>query len=644
MIALLLAVTLQCPDGSPPPCGRPVSARTFTIDPNRIAVLPFRVTAADTMLGEGVAELLAAEFTGQRGPLAVHMGTVIRTWRQAGGSARVPLSQADALRAARQMGAGHFVEGSIVGLGSGLTVTASVVSVADGRTRRSEPIRGSADSLDGLLSRLTTTMLALAGAESREGARGVMTASPAAMREYLHGMSAWRRFRTAEASAAFERAFRQDTLFARAAFMRNWIAIWFGQAEMALWSATAWRLRERLTTTDRALLVAQLGDAWPAQRSPQQMYADRLRAVALMPESPEAQFLVGDWLFHYGGPFVPEALERARDYFARSWSLDSQETILSHLLGAGVMLADTPLVRALYPALTAEGSGRSALAWQAAGYLRDEAMLARLRARSPDAAIPSFWDVIGLLPTAVATEFVERSGSPGGPDPVMQVAIPALQGRPGAVRAIMATAPPTRSRDAVIMTLAMLGDLDSATGAAAARRHERETGLTAAEASQRDCHVAMWRAWWGMAAWPDTVSATRNTINCSAMVNLLLAWRAEAPDLGARLEAADSLARWRMQASAFPQGYENHVLARVWESRGNTPQALAAIRIRPNIFFSTPGRARGLREEARLALLVADTATARRALRMYLRYRNDAEPALHAERDSVRELLRRIDR
>ncbi len=108
----------QCPDGSPPPCAAaraPVRAPPRAVDPNRIAILPFRVATADTLLGEGVAELLSQEFAGGGGPQAVHMGTVLRAWRQAGGGPRAPLPPDGAIRAARAMGAGLVVDGSIVG-------------------------------------------------------------------------------------------------------------------------------------------------------------------------------------------------------------------------------------------------------------------------------------------------------------------------------------------------------------------------------------------------------------------------------------------------------------------------------------------------------------------------------------------------
>src|SRR5205085_354118 len=102
VILLLTAATVstvstvlsaQCPYGSPPPCaGRraPPAAAAVTIDSNRIAVLPFRVATADSLLGEGIAELVAAEFQGSRGLRAVHMGSVLTAWRRAGGGLRSP--------------------------------------------------------------------------------------------------------------------------------------------------------------------------------------------------------------------------------------------------------------------------------------------------------------------------------------------------------------------------------------------------------------------------------------------------------------------------------------------------------------------------------------------------------------------------
>src|ERR1051326_6593463 len=93
--ALILAarsLLAPWPDGSPAPGGRRAAAPP---DPGRIAVFPCRVTTADSLLGEGVAELVAGEFTGAGGPKATHMGTTLRVWRRAGGGLRTPDAQRD---------------------------------------------------------------------------------------------------------------------------------------------------------------------------------------------------------------------------------------------------------------------------------------------------------------------------------------------------------------------------------------------------------------------------------------------------------------------------------------------------------------------------------------------------------------------
>ena len=92
-------------------------------------------------------------------------------------------------------------------------------------------------------------------------------------------------------------------------------------------------------------------------------------------------------------------------------------------------------------------------------------------------------------------------------------------------------------------------------------------------------------------------------------------------------------------------GYENFVLARVWEAQGNRRRALSAIRLYSigvrNAIFGVGLR---LREEGRLAAAVGDVDRAIQAYRMYLDYRKDAEPSMQAERDSVRAALGRLIR
>ena len=644
LAAVPRVLAAQCPEGTPPPCrgaNAPARAALPAPDPNRIAILPFRVTGADSTLGEGIAELLSAEFTGESGPRAAHMGSVMSAWRQQGGSIRTPLTQQAAVRAARQLGAGKFVDGSIVGLGNRLTVTASVVSI-DGQSRRAEPIRGSSDSLDVLIGRLTTTLLALAGGESREGSRGVLTSSPAAMRAYVEGMAAWRRYHREEANNAFERAFREDSTFARAALMRFWSANFVAEAVGAQWARRVFALRDRLSANDRLLVTALLGEKYPAPRVPAVSFGDRARAAAQLPESPEAQYLAGDWLFHYGAAInAVDWAERSRGYLAASFALDSQQTVLGHLVDVAVLLADSALLRSLEAPLEAHLTDMLNPNLVAAGYLGDRAWLARALAARGSAGVATP-EAMAMLPAATIEVILQAAPDQQGIN-VPRAVFAAVQGRPDAMRRALdadsaAAAQLTRFR----MLGALVGATDTV-GIAALVRSTEAIPLDGDAAQVRDCHAALWHAWWQDGAPERPLTAGDALQSCVIMVELLRAWRQNAPDLAARLAAADSAVRSRIGFTRY-QGYENFILWRIWLSQGNRERALSAIRLYPIGPFPPIGLAERLREEGRLAAELGQVDRAIQAYRMYLEYRKDAEPSMIPQRDSVRAAMQRLVR
>jgi hypothetical protein len=123
-------------------------------------------------------------------------------------------------------------------------------------------------------------------------------------------------------------------------------------------------------------------------------------------------------------------------------------------------------------------------------------------------------------------------------------------------------------------------------------------------------------------------------------VNTLDAWLAAEtgrPDAARKLERLDSLVRSDINSIA------NLVVARLRERNGNLPEALAAVRRRGGWFMLWPANlSTFLREEGRLAVLTGDTAGAIRAYQYFLALRHDPEPALRAERDSVRASLARL--
>ena len=105
------------------------------------------------------------------------------------------------------------------------------------------------------------------------------------------------------------------------------------------------------------------------------------------------------------------------------------------------------------------------------------------------------------------------------------------------------------------------------------------------------------------------------------------------------------MARLDSLSRRSPRGWTetfNLVVARLLEAQGNLPGALAAVRRRVYGLGRRRYLSTYLREEGRLAALVGDTASARRAYQHYLALRSDPEPPLRADRDRVRAELARL--
>lgn len=645
----LSASAFQCPDGAPPPCA---TARLAPPDPNRIAILPFHVTSADTLLGEGVAELLAPEFTGEQGPRAAHMGTVLRAWRRAGGDLRTPLGQARAMHMAREVDAGRYVEGTVVGLGSRITLSASVVMTAGGSARRVGPVSGPADSLELLVGRLAAGLLAAAGSE--RAASGVrLTHSPAAMRFYLEGLAYWRTTKLRLAATSFEHAFEQDSGFARASFMRLIAVGWVGGPRS--WELTTWRLRARLSAADQLLLVGQLGADYPSPRSSAQELADLERAADQLPESAEAQDFVGDHLYHWGsGLDIRDAIPRARALFERSVALDSQATVLEHLLEIALMTGDPALAQRAW--IGYDRIIGSAWDWgMAVAALRgDQAMLDAQRRRAGAfsnrrAVVTRLTDA--LIPGVAGDEIFDLTAryAPAGSratTSTVRFVFLTVRGRPtAALRAAAALGEVSRgfppSRDQFLAIAALFADGDSVAGADAMRRLALASRDTTRAGGAAACLVAFQDLRGpGTSSWNEDL-VNRDNPRCGPILTAVRAVQEHVPDALGRLLIADSVSR-HLDFGQF--GFDRLALARAWEDFGDVPRALAVVRVRPNGGPWVLVEATRCREEGRLAALAGDTTGAIAAYRRYLALRQDAEPPLIPQRDSVTAALARLER
>jgi TolB-like protein len=659
-LALPPHVSAQCADGSPPPCPAPVarvaSRETRPPDPNRIAILPFRVTTTDTLLGEGFAELLATEFTGEGAPRAVDMATVLSAWRRAGGGLRTPLPRSKAMEVAREVGAGLVSEGSIVGLGRNITVTASLLNSTDGVPRGSPSrVTTAADSLESALRQSATSLLGAVGGERTAGDGARYTDSPEAMRSYLQGLSAWRRGRIVDAAQDFDRAIAADSSFAQAWFRRYLVAVW--SSGTARFQRPAWERRSKLSLQERTILEGMLGTEYPRARTIEERFADREGFAARLPDSPDALYLLGDYLFHYGAAVdQTNYLTRARDLMVRAVTLDSATTTLRHLVELGLNLRDTALLRTVLPAyLRTEDAGRLQGAWLAAASIGDAATVASVRRRDflPDGG-ESFWAggaaMVANVPLATLEEIFARwvAAAPAGRRADLlgfQGVIDIARGRPAAGQRRWAGLPESALRDAD-RTLIRLDIAGAANGIDVKPSVQRLRASSDTTVNDDACLVAVWRA-----RNRDTVGlnlarfvAPPASAQCALTVQLVSLPRDSSASTRTRLMVADSVARNRFGGiTAVGNGFESLLLAEAWEAHGDRTRALAAIRYRV-IGLGLGVAPWTLPFEARLAAMTGDTAGAVRAYRYWLELNADAEPVLVPKRDSVRAELARLTR
>jgi TolB-like protein len=638
----------QCADGSPPPCDRPVGRpMAMPIDANRVAVLPFRVTAADSLLGEGFAELLAPEFTGEGGPRSVNMSTTLNAWRRAGGGLRAPLSQPAAMKLAREIGAGLLAHGSIVGIGNRLRITAELYNSTTGKAVGAE-VRavGSTDSLEILLQQVATGLLTNAGATNRAREAARLTSSPAALRAYLEGLALARRGSWRNAEHAFIQSFTIDTTFASAAY-RLWVMT-SQQLRGAEWAARTRALREKLTPRDRAVADVFFQ---PGVQGREPILTARRRVAERLVDSPEAWFFYGDHAFHSGHSVVGEdsAVALARDAFSRAVALDTQPVFLYHLMEIALHQRDTVLLRTVwssYPVESEEGWPR---AWVAASFLRDAAMLARLRRIPLDTNSSTLATVaLGAMmdapvsPAHVDEAFRRLTAVQRPQDQAMSRGtawlIHRTQGRPVAAERALTGSTLNAFRFPILTWGWLTGDVD--TDEALMRAHAPIPPNDSIANQRSSCYRGYVHASRGRMDSLDATLGQRMPARCTRFLD---AWSrfAKGTLSGLAVTALDAEAGVYSWGSFM--GFEHRLLSRIYEARGDTVAALRVIQRYPRDY---PGSwlAPTLREVGRVALLARDTVRARRAYDHYLELRSEVEVPFVAERDSIRALVARLRR
>ncbi len=328
IVAVVLALVVglptlasgQCPDGSPPPCGRRVA-----LDTARYAILPFAHREGgqqSTLDGADCAELLIEGFARWIEVRLADKTRVYDALTRHGARApfRIPFDTAVAI--ARRLGAGKLVMGQLWSFGDTLRLTAGLYDVARGGAPvRESTTRVAANGAIGAAFNALADSLLGADLGAARGAGAEQTRSLRALRAYALGERAIREWDLGRAAREFRAAIAADSAFARA---------YLGLGQALLWTAdsTPDGTRDRTVIARRtADLVARLGNADGAlllaqQAMFQRAWSDACRRYREIVEADSTSF--AGWYglaeCNAGDPVVErDARDTARFVFRGSW-------------------------------------------------------------------------------------------------------------------------------------------------------------------------------------------------------------------------------------------------------------------------------------------------------------------------------------
>ncbi len=650
------------------------------LDPSIVAVLPFRVSGAEPAYAEGMVDLLAAKLTGEGGPRAADAQSVLSAWRRAARDGELPRPEALAL--ARRLGAGRLLSGSIVGTPNGLVLNASLFDTARERVQAQADVQGPADSLTRLVDRLTAELLARGAGEGEQRVADLSSISLRALRAYLEGQASYRRGSYHEAMLQYEQAVDADSSFALAALGLAKSAWWIGELDRRNRGLLlAFKQGGRLGSRDRALLDVTAASAeFPDPASSAVWMTASERAVAAVPDSPEAWFELGDALFHQGDELgIKGAQERAAAAFQRAVVLDSGFAApLEHLVELAVVRGDTAEIRQwarLYFAVDSTGNLVDFMRWRVAGALQDTAALRALRERFEQVDRQSLLRIVGtaqldginLEDAERAAEVLrERAGTRNERSEALRFSysLALNRGRPGQVKsfaeqlvgvedqprnlpwwrvgdALFWDSDPARATQAV-RELAPSADAPLATDSA---RRALQYGDICAVSTWRLVHHDLRAAERGLAKLNNATPARDSPETIADIEVCRLALAAGVAHYLQRSDATVAIDRLDSLLLTGPRAAQqgNLFLAQLREMRGDLRGALAALRRREYHWGGGYLRlSTFLREEGRLAELNGDRDGAIRAYQHYLALRSDPEPSLKPQVDQVRAALARL--
>ena len=306
-----------------------------------IAIFPFTVRGGADLdyLGEGMVNLLARSLDGAGDLRSVDARAVLAAIRQQ--TAQV-LDPDDARDVAQRLGAGLYVLGDIVQVGTQIRIDAALYDFRAAPAPIGQAsVDGVPDNLLSMVDQVAAQLLAsgVAPASRVVQVAAVTTDSLSALKAYLQGEQLFRVGQYGEAVEAFQNAVAVDSQFALAFYRLSVAAEWALNPVLARVAAEgAVRHAERLSQHDRRLL-----DALLATRDGDDERAERLfrSIVQTWPQDVEAWSQLGEVQFHFG-PLRGRPFEDSWVTFERVLTFEPDHVgALVHLSRIATRLADT---------------------------------------------------------------------------------------------------------------------------------------------------------------------------------------------------------------------------------------------------------------------------------------------------------------
>ena len=659
------------------------AAHNDRMDPNRIAIAPFRVTSPDSSLNylrEGGIDLLSAHLNGEGGlPRAVDSRTFLAHWQRAVAAVGGELTEAQSLTVAETAGAARLLVADVVVTRTELRANGRLLRVPDGSiiAEHTERIRTGTGNEIILLERMLGSIYATVAGENQRRLVA-LSDSVSAVKAYLAGHQARRMGQHVVAMDYYQRALEVDSSFALAAFHAAVISHWVPSMKRHIdVGRRAWALRDELSSQDRAQLMVHLGPAYPNPSTYSELIPAAEAAARLNPDQPEALWLVGTllslWARQAG---IDDGVPRGVVALDSALALDpAWKDPLFISTYAALLEGNRARVRRAASRYFEEGAGEytPAMKWLVARFLRDPAEAnaapAELQKLSPVILreLGAMSAILGLPLKNIYDEATRRLASATLAhdqrcflyETAMYAAVARGQIQSSLDHASHGAATPgcTAMRGRVIE----LALVEPAYASASIEPFAAGlvTDIKSATSANDLCYHALWSVAHGdTALMRPAIARMRNLVRNDdprlyprvgrlGLCSVVLEAMAESQVTGQRpaLQRLEDLHR-RGTGWEYPN-IAGLMLAGMLERRGDNPRALAAVRRRSyawNPVFALVLPA-SLREEGRLAALVGDTSGAIRAYQQYLTLRDNPDPgAMATEVQQVRARLRVLTR